>query len=79
MLAFTGVYLTQQIICFILAMMGILPEGVKEIMDSLDAIVITIIGGVFSITAVQAFRKPQVIESEQTIDLTVTRDDESVG
>lgn len=79
MLIFTGVYLLQQVICFILALCGMLPEGVTEIVDSLDAIVITIIGGVFSITAVQAFRKPQVIESEQTVDLTITREDDSVG
>lgn len=79
MLIFTGVYLLQQVICFALALFGILPEGVTEIVDSLDAIVITIIGGVFSITAVQAFRKPQVIESEQTVDLTITREDDSVG
>lgn len=79
MLIFTGVYLIQQVISFILALMGILPEQATEVMDSLDAVVITIIGGVFSITAVQVFREPRRIESNQEIDLNITRDDESVG
>ena len=76
MLVFTSVYILQQLTCFILALFNKLPDGVTAIMDSLDAVVITIIGGVFSITAVQEFRKPQ---TSGAIDLGSQDDDQAVG
>lgn len=73
MLAFTGVYLIQQVICFILALTGHLPDQAVDIMKSLDTVVITIIGAVFSVTVVQEIRKPKP-EEKITIEAAEYQD-----
>lgn len=66
MLVFVSTYLIMMITCFFLAVFGKLPEGVMDVAMSMDAVIITIVGGVFSVQVVQEFRKPK--EQPQTYD-----------
>lgn len=59
MVLFGGSFIIQQFICFILAILGKLNQQVLEVVMGLDTIIITIIGGVFSVQVVQEFKKPK--------------------
>lgn len=57
MIAFTAVFIIEQAIAFILATKGPIPPDLLEVISTMDGIVMTIIGGVFSIQVAQVFKK----------------------
>lgn len=54
-----GIFVIQQTILFVLSLMGDVNPQTIELLDRYDAIVLTIIGGVFSLHAVHEFRQPK--------------------
>lgn len=58
MILFVGAYIIEQVIVFILSIMGKINPDTLGVVRSLDTIVLTIVGGVFSVQAVREFRKP---------------------
>lgn len=59
MLAFVTVFIVEQATVFVLSLMGTVNADTLTIIRSLDGIMMTIIGGVFSVQAVREFRRPR--------------------
>lgn len=57
MVAFIGVYLLEQVAVFVYSLYGHVDSDTLKIVSSLDPIVMTVIGGIFSVHAVKEFKK----------------------
>lgn len=74
MVAFIGVYIIEQVTVFILAALGELKPETLTVVQSLDTIVLTIVGGIFSVQAVKEFRNPKTDDYSYEYNQEVTTD-----
>lgn len=68
MVGFVGLYLIEQFIAFIFALKGGMPKAALEVIQSLDTIVITIVGGTFGVQTVKHFTDMRKPVNEPTYD-----------
>lgn len=75
MVVFAGAYIVEQLFVFILSLLGKVNPDSLAVIKSLDGIVLTIIGGVFGLQAVRAFKNQPETDYEYHQDTEAAEED----